>query len=101
MIKIDPKKVRRTWITDDRLIELGACWLLYVLVVPDGSVSAHIKLYDGHNTRGEVAAEFRTFSARSEHMDPPLPIYFKQGLYVECVTSLDGVMLLTYAGDRL
>jgi len=95
MLVIDYKKTKYSWITQSGLIEPTSCWLLYAHAMPNGAVAGYIRLYDGHNTQGRQFAAVRTGANIPKLLKPPIPIYLETGLYVECVSALDGVAVLT------
>jgi len=96
MPEIDPKKVKWTWVTKDMLIESTSCLFIQAVLTGNGSVDPKVRFYDGLSTQGDVIAELRTYRTWSNHLTPPMPIYCEKGLYVDCLTPLDGVLVATY-----
>jgi len=94
---VEPVNLKRTWITKSALISPDQCLLFYFRLIPSGPTLAQIRLYDGLNTKGDVIAELTGHLYETPVILPEVPIYCKKGLYVECVTALDGVLLLTYS----
>lgn len=99
---MESKEYSRKWVTADELLSHGPCELLYAYaIVTASSVDTHI--YNGEDTSGEKVATLGITvygTGTDKHVippvefRPPVPVYCRQGLYVDIGTSVTGVFIM-------
>lgn len=82
------------WVTADELLSHGPCEVFYGKFIPSSSATATATIYDGENTSGKVVVAFRTAQSRQADFAPPVPVYCRQGLYVDGIANVKGVFVL-------
>lgn len=90
---IDSKDCLWKFVTADELLSLGPCELIAAhLVVSAASTDSY--LYDGENTTGKLITALVSQSVTGLSFNPPIPVYCKQGLYVDVGSNVTGIFIL-------
>lgn len=91
MNDVESKDWGWTWLTGDRLVVRGPCYLRKAKLTPDGSNAANATLYDGIDTRGDVIIVLRCGATGNDNVNWSVPVFLKQGLYADLSTNITGL----------
>ena len=78
----------------------GPGWVRKLTLTADGSNSADVSFYDGHNANGTHKTTLRTVANRSQDVDYSVPFRVEQGLYATLSTNIECVSV-QYKKDKL
>jgi hypothetical protein len=92
---LNPKDVQTRLLTASTLVCKAPCLLVSIVLAPV-TTSGQITVYDGHTTLGEAKVYFDITKGSSLVYNPAIPIYLRDGLYVE-FTTFDGRVTVEYA----
>lgn len=80
-------------ISGSQLVSATPGYLSLVLLTSDGGGTAHIKIYDGENERGDLVADFKCGSGWSESFLSNHSLYCHKGIYVKSVANLQSALI--------
>ncbi|OGN97555.1 MAG: hypothetical protein A2Y89_06730 [Chloroflexi bacterium RBG_13_51_18] len=93
MDNAESKNYSWKWATADELLSHGPCELIYARTM-SADAESDTFIYDGENTTGVPIIEFENGVKEGQLFAPPVPVYCRQGLYVDIGTNTIGVFVL-------
>jgi len=90
---MDSKEYSWKWVTADELLSQGACELLCACAYSSGNAIENTALYDGENATGTLIVNFNSGLKGRVPLSPKVPIYCRNGLYVDIGENTEGVFV--------
>ena len=89
---MNSKEFSWAWVTDDRVLSLGPCELLYAYLVPSDATTDSV-IYNGQNTKGDAIVTLKAAAVTGHKFTPKVPVYCDKGLYVDVGTNVSGIFV--------
>lgn len=90
---MDSKEYSWKWVTQDEILSKGPCEFLYLHLIPSSAATSTATLYDGQDTNGKIITDIRIATSRACELEPPVPVYCAQGLFIDMKATIKGAFI--------